>query len=545
MGSVAEARAQRVRRGSFYTPDPVAELVLSLVLGDRDPEHTRLIDPTCGDGGFLALAAARGVPAARLRGLDIDAAAIAAARARVPGATLEVGDLFDADLGELDAVVGNPPYVRMERIAAADKRRIAAALAALYPDALADVEAVAGRGDLAAWSLARSVALLAPGGRLGFVISAALLDADYATPLWRLLARRGRLLALVSSPRERWFADAAVHAVIAVFERGAAPGPVSLCRLAMPIAAAGARVARLADLAHVAEVRRVEIEAGARLGPLLRAPPAWLALEETLGDRLIPLGDLAEIRRGFTTGANDIFYLSRARAAELGIEPAVLAPVVRAPPRTGPCAIAIEPRGLDDLVLVAPRASELGSYPGARRYLEANAGAAGRPTLRARPEWWRLRRRRAQIFLTKAYARRFVQRHAATSLDCDQRVYAVAPNAGVSPLVLAAVLNATPTALAIEALGRASMGEGALEWTVADARQLPVLDPRRFDGAQVAAIERAFAAIARRPIGPAGAEVDRADRQKLDRAVAPDLDGIGLRRALAAAVDERCERARL
>jgi hypothetical protein len=534
----------KINLGSFYTPEPVADLVLSLVLGGRDLAGVRLIDPTCGDGGFLALAVARGLAPSQLAGLDIDAEAVAAARARVPGVAVAVGDLFSAELGGgFTAVVGNPPYVRVERVGAATKGRVAATLARLYPDAPAEVAQVIGRGDLAAWSMARSAALLGPGGRLGFVVSAALLDADYAAPLWRLLGRRGRLRALVSSPRERWFADAAVHTVIALFERDAEPGPVDLCRLRVPIAAAAARVAGLGDLDRVAEIRRVDPRRlhAARLGAILRAPAAWLELEPALGDRLIPLGAVARVRRGFTTGANDVFYLSRRRAAELGIEAACLAPLVKAPPRRGPAAIAVAADRLDDLVLVAPPAAELDRFPATRAYLQANAEAARRPTLAARPEWWSLRRRRAQIFLAKAYARRFVQRWSPGSLDCDQRVYAVEPASGLAPELLAAVLNATPTALAIEALGRASMGEGALEWTVADARALPVLDPRRLDADAVTA---AFAEIAPRPIGAAGDEIDRPDRDALDRAVAADLDHHTLRCALAEAVDERCERAR-
>jgi predicted RNA methylase len=124
----------KINLGSFYTPEPVADLVLSLVLGGRDLAGVRLIDPTCGDGGFLALAVARGLAPSQLAGLDIDAEAVAAARARVPGVAVAVGDLFSAELGGgFTAVVGNPPYVRVERVGAATKGRVAATLARLYP----------------------------------------------------------------------------------------------------------------------------------------------------------------------------------------------------------------------------------------------------------------------------------------------------------------------------------------------------------------------------------------------------------------------------
>ena len=76
------------------------------------------------------------------------------------------------------------------------------------------------------------------------------------------------------------------------------------------------------------------------------------------------------------------------------------------------------------------------------------------------------------------------------------------------------------TALALESLGRSSLGEGALEWTVADADELPVLDPRRAD---TRAALTALRALAVRPIRTVDGEVDMPDRARLDRAVSPAL----------------------
>jgi methylase of polypeptide subunit release factors len=535
-----EARAVRIQHGRFYTPESVAELVLSLVLGDRSPPR-RLVDPSCGDGVFLRAARRRGIAAGRLFGRDIDAEAARAAQA-ASGADIAVADLFDPHPldGRFDAVVGNPPYVRQERLGAAAKNRIAGGLAAVHPGTgTALWSRLVGRGDLAACAVARAVALLAPGGRLGFVVSSALLEADYAAPLWQLLASEGRVLALVASPAERWFAEAAVNTAILIYERGTRGGPATVARLSLPVAGVAARVRSLGDLGAVAELRRGEGSDPASLARLIRAPSAWLDLAASLGDRLVPLGELAEIRRGVTAGANDVFYMTAAAAGAEGIEPELLAPLVRAPGR-GAASIAVDGDALADRLLVAP--ADLGPYPGARRYFEARAHVAARPSLRSRTPWWRIpRRRRARIFLTKAYDRRFIQRYCPVPLDCDQRVYAVEPRAGLEAALLAAALNGTATALAIEALGRASMGEGALEWTVADARALPVIDVRRAgDPARIAA---AFRVLAHRPIGAAADEVGRSDREALDRSLLSDIDARATASALAEAVALRVRRA--
>src|SRR6185503_16549446 len=97
----------------------------------------------------------------------------------------------------------------------------------------------------------------------------------------------------------------------------------------------------------------------------------------------------------------------------LGLEPALLAPLLRSPRQTGGETIAIDPAALDTVALVAPpEPGALAGFPRARCYVETHAAAAARPTLRARRSWWALPARPARLFLTKAYAARFVQRLA-------------------------------------------------------------------------------------------------------------------------------------
>ena len=45
-------------------------------------------------------------------------------------------------------------------------------------------------------------------------------------------------------------------------------------------------------------------------------------------DKLVRLGDIAEVRRGFTTGANDFFYLDAETIRRWGIEDEFLKPVI-------------------------------------------------------------------------------------------------------------------------------------------------------------------------------------------------------------------------
>ncbi|MBA3456012.1 MAG: hypothetical protein H0T42_23135 [Deltaproteobacteria bacterium] len=232
----------------------------------------------------------------------------------------------------------------------------------------------------------------------------------------------------------------------------------------------------------------------------------------------MPLRELAEVRRGLTTGANHVFYLRREVAREHRLENRYLAPVVRSPFNGAPAPIAIAP-GESPLVAIAlPPDIALTKVPRIAAWLRDHEAEALATSAARREPWWALPAHPARLFLAKAYGPRFVQRLADVPMLADQRVYALHPRDGVDLVALAAVLNALPTALALESLGRGSMGFGAVEWTVHDALELPVLDVRRADSRTIARLHAALAGFARRPIEHVRLERDRADRNELDAA---------------------------
>jgi tRNA1(Val) A37 N6-methylase TrmN6 len=511
--------ADRRALGQWFTAAPVAQLAMAALAPFDSRAH--VIDPTCGDGAFLDAARAAGLTA--LTGVEIDRAAAASAAARMPRATIVVGDaLADGRIvpaGAFDLVIGNPPWVRAGRVDPAIRRARAAVLSADWPELDRElIEVVARHANVAATCLLRALRLVKPGGKLALVVSTALLDADGAAALWTAALRVAQVRALIIAPAERWFAEAAVNPMLVIAERHAGtpvPSAPRLLRLTSPTAVAARAVGLDAIAAHADERRAAGPETW---GPALRAPAAWFAWRAAAGDMIVPLRELAEVRRGLTTGANDVFYLKRTEAVSLGLERRHLAPVVRSPFNGAPAPIAIAPEESPLVAIALAADAKLQRIPRIAAWLRRHEAAALQTSARRRDPWWSLPANPARLFLAKAYGPRFVQRLADVPMLADQRVYALHPRAGVDLVALAAVLNALPTALALESLGRGSMGYGAVEWTVHDAIDLPVLDVRRADARTIASLHAALAAFARRPIEHVKLERPRADRDDLDLA---------------------------
>ncbi len=143
--------------------------------------------------------------------MDIDPAAVAAARRRLPHADITLADtLTRPPERHFDVVVGNPPY--LSQLARRTSRGGRSALGG-GPYA-----------DTAALFLTLAARMTRPGGRFALVLAQSILASRDTAPI------RHEVLA-GSAMRSLWVAgcsmfDASVHTVIASFERGGVAGPV-------------------------------------------------------------------------------------------------------------------------------------------------------------------------------------------------------------------------------------------------------------------------------------------------------------------------------
>lgn len=173
-------------RGQYFTPRPLVELVADLAqVRPRD----RVLDPTCGSGGFLVAALARG---ADVDGVEVDPDLVALARLNVAlhGGNprgVRAADFFrDPPDDAWDVVLANPPF----------------SVDVDDPEVLARYELGRGRARVASDALFLEAALarLRPGGRLVTVLPYSVLTGAASAPVRAWVERMAVREAVISLP---------------------------------------------------------------------------------------------------------------------------------------------------------------------------------------------------------------------------------------------------------------------------------------------------------------------------------------------------------
>ncbi|MBI5772339.1 MAG: N-6 DNA methylase [Verrucomicrobia bacterium] len=309
-------------------------------------------------------------------------------------------------LPPLDAIVGNPPYVRQELIPKRGqkgvkpmqaKEDIAELCAEFWPGLK-----LSGRSDLHCYFWPAATFFLKENGWFGFLVSSSWLDVEYGFALQEWVLSHFRIHAILESNAEPWFEEARVKTCAVILQRCDDPAArnaqlVRFVRLDAPLAAIlgkrpdenarqtaaeqfradilackrnavrdgwrvvvkkqqdlwedGLRAGRLFEMQRQRDltenVRRTaggdEDEGedgdngaydengngilhespapygvrygGGKWGKYLRAPNLYFRIMERYAGRFVPLGEIATIRRGITSGC-DAFFMPRDVSAD-------------------------------------------------------------------------------------------------------------------------------------------------------------------------------------------------------------------------------------
>lgn len=353
-------RLSQKHAGAYYTPDQV---VGSLVKWAVRSSHERMLDPSCGDGRFIA-AHRNSV------GIEQDSEAARTAVGRAPWALVHEGDFFAwafATEERFDCAAGNPPFIRYQTFKGEVRERalrLCASLGAQFS------------GLASSWApfLVATASLLTRGGRLAFVVPAEIGHAPYAAPLLEYLVWKFDVVQIVAV-REKLFPELSEDCWL-LFADGFGGSTDHIRFTVLDRFKPSARPPREYERIAVTEWRDVWKR---RLRPYI-VPHESRELYQLVAThpQTKRFGDIASIGIGYVSGGNDFFHLRPSEADKLNIPEKFLHPTVRntraLPSRQITLDTVKEWHSSDDPMLLL-RLPKEGSLPtSVKRYLDSSEG---------------------------------------------------------------------------------------------------------------------------------------------------------------------------
>jgi len=284
------------------------------------------------------------------------------------GDLTETTDMFEFQLPQCSTIVANPPYTRQEEMASAfysSQYKAKIVENAIQPVILAD-----GRSLKQKWSTKASIysyflvkaahQFLKENGRLGFITSNSWLDASFGEALKEYFLNHFKIVAIIESSVERWFEDADINTAILILEKLPAKQvgqlknhTVKFVSLKVPLTTLIGRSPSGFDITEmrnywndldqvvlsieniqknsevlqyygkhlnfavddarmrVITIPQNKLRAAEKWGIFLRAPKIWFKIfsKKKQWFKGAKESGLYKIRRGFTTNANELYYL--------------------------------------------------------------------------------------------------------------------------------------------------------------------------------------------------------------------------------------------
>ena len=213
-------------------------------------------------------------------------------------------------------------------------------------------------------------------------------------------------------------------------------------------------------------------------GKYLRAPDIYHTILNQYGDNLVRLGNVAAVRCGVTTGANDFFHLTPEIIDEFGIEGECCRPVMTAAQESR--GIAVDPARLSKRLFMCHDDKGDLAGTGALAYIQCGEKQEyhQRTSAKSRQRWYDLGERgNVHLGMNK-----FVDTTARTYLAEEGSPFSdnfqIMPLAGNgSPMRLCAAVNSTLFQLMLNTASRSNFGEGVLEIQTYETANLQIVNP--------------------------------------------------------------------
>ncbi|GAB6103204.1 hypothetical protein JCM16138_24270 [Thermococcus atlanticus] len=477
------------------------------------------------------------------------------------------------------------PKNEQEKLKKAYKKKIINHMESIIKDKFKYEMKLPGRSDLYAYFFIQGVNLLNPKGALVFITSNSWLDVDFGKALQEFFLRFTHLKAVIDYTT-RSFEQADVNTVITVLTRKpkelfntAGEECVNFVLLKRSFEEIGLdTVGKLLEC-HAGKVRGIEVFGGkvysyeddelrvrsvkavelAKMGGLkvgkknqllgtynisgeykgmkwggilIRAPRIFYVILDKGKGKLVRLGEIAEVRFGIKTGANEFFYLEpiknpkewpvcpvcgRVHKPEEGlvavknkagwegyIEEEFLRPVVKSPQEIKTYRIRLEDLKLRVFLCNLPKEKlKKQGRVHALKYIEwgESRGYQNRTTLRGRRLWWDLGSSHTEpIAWAMIQAKRHNIHYNDSNVELDHNFFGITP-IGSESVALYPVLIGTFQILVKELLGRAyGGGSGPIKNERVDIISYITINPQMLSEDQMEKLLQAFNRMANRPI---------------------------------------------
>ncbi|MBM3141558.1 MAG: SAM-dependent DNA methyltransferase [Chloroflexi bacterium] len=440
-----------------------------------------------------------------------------------------------------DCVVGNPPYTRQEEIsdiAPKDKGYKASLIDnALFDSKDRQLAEISKRAGIYAYFFVHGTKFLQNGGRFGFVVSNSWLDVDYGKGLQEFFLKNYKIIAIIESKVERWFEDADINTCIIILEKCSGEDKrrerneniVRFAYLKKPlryfIPSAQDMWERQVErrnaikdkfiktiLAHnelyddedfrIYPKKQSELweegfdlekneYVGSKWGKYLRAPDIFFKILEKGKDKLVPLKQIADVRFGIKTGANEFFYLTEDEIKRHGIEREfwmhqddngnwIPNYVIKSPRECK--SIIVKPEDLKYRVLMIHKDKKDLRGTNVLKYIREGEtkGYHNRDTCSSRQRWYDLGKRQpGTLLVAMIQAYRHIVFHNPFKVYPDHNLFEILLDEAESTLC-AAALSSAVTMLTKEFYGRSyGGGSGPLKLEGIDIEKLPIIAPSK------------------------------------------------------------------
>jgi len=256
-------------------------------------------------------------------------------------------------------------------------------------------------------------------------------------------------------------------------------------------------------------------------GKYLRAPDIYWTIIEKGKDKLVRLGDVAEVRFGIKTGANKFFYLDSKKISQWGLEERFLKPVIQTPRECR--SFAVDPQTLKLKIFMCHESEKNLKGTAAIKYIKwgETQGFNKGPSCANRARWWDVGMQSPFDFVALRFRdkRNWNPVNVTPSLLAGDVMFVGTWKNRTDVFVNNALANSTLSVLASEIYGRVNLGDGLLTTYGPEIAMFDFVKASLFNGESRQHLLHSFDVMARRDVKSIFDEVHQKDRINLDNII--------------------------